>query len=203
MALSRPHARPLLPTSVPRRVLFIGLAAAVGLGSTYVAVEGNPLARNQQAPVYATAPVRQGTLQVTVSATGPVTSAQSVPLSFKSSGKLAEVDVAVGQQVTAGQVLARMDPGDLQAVVDQAQATLNQQQANLSKLQAGATPEQVALAQAQVAAAQTTLDAAQKNLQAQQAVASTGVGAAQADVSSSQVALADSQQSLQSTQNQS
>src|SRR5437588_2567122 len=184
MALSRPHVRPLIPGSVPRRVLLLGLAAAVGLGGTYVAVEGNPLSHNQPPISYTTTQARQGNLQVTVSATGPVTNPQSIPLSFKSSGKLAEVDVAVGQQVTAGQVLGKLDTTDLQAAVDQAQATLNQQQANLAKLQAGATPEQVALAQAQVAAAQTSLDSAQKSLQATQTNSSASVSASQADVTS-------------------
>src|SRR5262249_49389354 len=104
MAVSSPRARALVQGRVPKRVLLIGLAAAVGLGGAYVAVAGNPLGRNQQAVVFDTAAVSQGTLQVAVSATGPVTNPQSVPLSFKSSGKLSEVDVSVGQQVTAGQV---------------------------------------------------------------------------------------------------
>ena len=73
MALSRPHARPALQARVPKRMLLIGLAAAVGLGGTYVAIEGNPLARSGQTVVYDSTPVRQGTLQVTVSATGPIT----------------------------------------------------------------------------------------------------------------------------------
>ncbi|HEX8967660.1 MAG TPA: biotin/lipoyl-binding protein, partial [Chloroflexota bacterium] len=42
----------------------------------------------------------------------------SVPLSFRSSGKLSEVDVSVGQEITAGQVLARIDPTALQAAVE-------------------------------------------------------------------------------------
>src|SRR5207237_10773240 len=99
MALSAPRTRAFLPGRVPGRVLLIGLAAAVGLGGTYVAVAGNPFAANQRAVTYQTASVRQGTLQTTVSATGPVTNPTSVPLSFKSSGKLAEVDVAVGQPI--------------------------------------------------------------------------------------------------------
>ncbi|TME23946.1 MAG: biotin/lipoyl-binding protein, partial [Chloroflexi bacterium] len=202
MALSTPHARPWSPARVPYRPLLIGLAVVVGLGGTYVAVAGNPFGRNQQAVTFDTALISQGRLQLSVAATGPVTNPVSVPLSFNSSGKLSEVDVGVGQRVTAGQTLARLDSTDLQAAVDQAQATLNQQQANLAKVAAGATPEQAALAQAQISAAQTTFDGAQKSLQAAQGTSSTAVAAAQADIGASQVSLGSSQNTLQGTQDQ-
>ena len=162
MAVSAPRARPLFGGRVPSRLLLLGLALAVALGGAYAAIAGNPFARSNATPTYQTAAATLGALQVTVSATGPITTAASVPLSFKSSGKLSEVDVAIGQTVTAGQTLAKEDTTDLQTAVDQAQATLTQQQANLAELQAGATPEAVAAAQAQVDAAQTTLDNAQR-----------------------------------------
>jgi multidrug efflux pump subunit AcrA (membrane-fusion protein) len=144
----------------------LGLALVVALGGAYAAVAGNPFARSSATPTYQTAAAALGTVQTTVSATGPITAPATIPLSFKTAGKLTEIDVSVGQTVTAGQVLAKEDTSDLQAAVDQAQATLNQQQANLAKLQAGATPEAVAAAQAQVDAAQTGLNNAQKSLDA-------------------------------------
>src|SRR5438309_1201978 len=106
MAVSAPRARAWSPGRVPYRLFLIGLAAAVAVGGTYIAIAGNPLSRNQQAVTFNTAQVSQGTLQVSVSATGPVTNPSSVPLSFKSSGKLSEVDVSIGQHITAGQTLA-------------------------------------------------------------------------------------------------
>src|ERR1700736_6201797 len=106
MALSAPRTRPWTPGRVPLRLLLLGLAGAAAVGGTYVALAGNPFTRNQQAATYQTAPVNQGTVQVTVSATGPVTIPANVPLSFPSSGRLSEIDVTVGQTVTAGQVLA-------------------------------------------------------------------------------------------------
>jgi len=104
--------------------IIIGLVVLAGV---YVAVEGNPLTRNQQAVTYDASRVNQGTLQVTVSSTGPITNPNSVPLSFKNSGRLTEIDVNIGQQVTAGQTLAKLDTADLQAAVDQAKSTLAQQ----------------------------------------------------------------------------
>src|SRR5256885_1400854 len=202
MAVSAPRVRPWIPGNVPTRLLLLGLAGAVAVGGSYLVIAGNPLTRNQQVTTYQTAQVSQGTLQVTVAATGPITNPASVPLSFKSSGKLAEVDVAIGQQVTAGQALAKLDTTDLQIAVDQAQAALVQQQANLATVTAGATPEQAAVAQAQVDAAQTTLDNAQKSLASAQTSSAGTVAAAQADVTASQVALAGTQKALQSGQDQ-
>ena len=89
--------------------------------------------------MHETAPVARSTLQVTVSATGPITNPQSVPLTFKSAGKLARVDVSVGDTVKAGQVLAQLDTSDLDAQLAQAQATLDAQLASQAKTQAGAT----------------------------------------------------------------
>src|SRR6202035_1832844 len=103
MAVSTPRTRPWSPGRVPARWLLLGLAAAVAIGGSYVAIAGNPLTRGQQAVTYQTSAVNQGTLQITVTATGPITNASSVPLSFKGSGKLSELDVSLGQQVTAGQ----------------------------------------------------------------------------------------------------
>src|SRR6478609_9642909 len=124
MALSSPRVRTWSPGGIPKRLLLLGLAAAVGLGGAYVAIAGNPLARGQDVPVYQTSAVTQGNVQVTVAATGPVVNPQSVPLTFKSSGKLSEIDVAVGQAVSVGQTLARLDPTDLDIAVQQAQASL-------------------------------------------------------------------------------
>ena len=107
MAVSAPRTRPWSPGRVPVRWLVIGLAVVLILGGAYIAIEGNPLTRNQQAVTYDTARVNQGTLQVTVSSTGPITNPNSVPLSFKNSGRLTEIDVNIGQQVTAGQTLAQ------------------------------------------------------------------------------------------------
>jgi multidrug efflux pump subunit AcrA (membrane-fusion protein) len=88
MALSAPGIRPTTRGHLSRRLLALGLAAAVVLGGTYTAFTLG--GRAQQPPVYQTAPVTRVTLQTTVSATGPVTSPQSVPLLFKSAGKLAQ-----------------------------------------------------------------------------------------------------------------
>src|ERR1700737_3301128 len=91
MAVSAPRARPFSPGQLPRRLLLLGLAAAVAVAGSYVAIAGNPLTRNQQTVSYQTSAVNQGTVQVTVSAAGPVTAPASLPLSFPNAGKLSQV----------------------------------------------------------------------------------------------------------------
>ena len=85
MAITSERARPWVPGWVPNRWLLLALALIVVLGVGYVVV-ADPLHRNQPAPVYQTATVSQGTLQVAVNATGPISNPMAVPLSFKNSG---------------------------------------------------------------------------------------------------------------------
>ena len=115
MAVSHLRVRTWTPGGIPFRFLLLGLAAAVGLARSYVAIAGNPLTRNQQTTTYQTAAGHPGHVAGHGGRDRPdYQSRRACRLSFKSSGKLAEVDVAVGQQVTAGQTLARLDTTDLQ-----------------------------------------------------------------------------------------
>src|ERR1700687_380929 len=109
MAVSAPRTRTWSPGRIPTRLLLLGLAVIVATGGSYIAIAGNPLTRNQQAATYPTSAVRQGTLQVTVSATGPITNPSTIPLSFKSSGQLGPLAGGLGQQVAAGPGLAPKD----------------------------------------------------------------------------------------------
>ncbi len=74
---------------------------------------------------YQSANVTTGNLTVQVSANGPIGSAASYNLNFPASGKLIEVDVQVGQQVQAGQLLAKIDSTSLNDSVNQSKASLN------------------------------------------------------------------------------
>jgi multidrug efflux pump subunit AcrA (membrane-fusion protein) len=86
-----------------------------------------------------------GTVQSTVSASGNISTAQSENVEFATSGTVTAVDVALGQKVNAGQVLATVDPGPAQAALTAAQDNLTAAQDNLAQAQAGGeTPPQVA-----------------------------------------------------------
>jgi HlyD family secretion protein len=84
---------------------------------------------------------------------------QSAALSFRNGGVVDKILVKVGDHVTVGQPLVRLDLRDQQAALDQAKADLQQAQANYDDLHSGATPSEVAVAAAQVRQAQAQLRA--------------------------------------------
>ena len=149
----------------PHPIFALVALVILASGGVWAFTEG-PLHQGQATPTYQTAPVTRGNLAITVSATGPISSTNTLPLTFKNAGRLAEVDVQVGDAVTAGQVLAKLDTADLEAQLAQSQAALNQASANAAKTAAGPTREAVAASQAQVAAARTNLETARSNLAA-------------------------------------
>jgi HlyD family secretion protein len=97
---------------------------------------------------------RRDSIVATVNATGQMQPRQVVNLSFVAPGRVAEVFVDVGDQVSAGEALARLETRELEIRVAQAEAQLQQAKANYEQLVAGASPEEVAAAEAQVRQAQ-------------------------------------------------
>jgi HlyD family secretion protein len=95
--------------------------------------------------------VQRGMVQAAVTGTGTIVPASQQNVGFRVAGQLTEVDVKVGDHVTAGQVLAKVDPTTYQTALDQANATLQQAQATLSNtLNGNAVPAaQHSLASAQ------------------------------------------------------
>jgi multidrug efflux pump subunit AcrA (membrane-fusion protein) len=112
----------------------VALAQRRGSGVTYVAQ-----------------PVTRGDLSLTISATGPV-QATIYNVTFAGSGKLAAIDVTIGQQVNAGDVLARLDPTSLQDALNQAEANYSAARVALDNARTNQQKVQ-AQTQAQVAAA--------------------------------------------------
>lgn len=97
-----------------------------------------------------------------VAAEGVVVPHKEADLSFKVSGRVAEILVAEGEAVMRGQELARMETRDLEQAVLEAEARLKSVQAALAKARAGARPEEVAAAQAAVAIAQAGVRVAER-----------------------------------------
>jgi HlyD family secretion protein len=112
----------------------------------------------QATPTTATAPqmatIQRGNLTATLSAAGTVAARSRVVLTFQASGQVKEIDVKVGDQVKAGQALAKLDTTDLERAVSKAQVALDSSKVQLQKTQAGPTPDQVESAKASLASAQ-------------------------------------------------
>jgi HlyD family secretion protein len=96
----------------------------------------------------------RGTVTSVVSGTGSLLPAGRMNVSFKQTGVLTEVDAKVGDKVTTGQLLARIDSTTQQAALAQAQASLASAQANLQATQSPVTAAQIAQLQHQVNNAQ-------------------------------------------------
>jgi multidrug efflux pump subunit AcrA (membrane-fusion protein) len=93
----------------------------------------------------------------TISVSGKVLPARWANLSFQAAGHVVEVNARLGDKVSAGQVLARLEDSDARAAVAQAEAMLKRAQAALAQLRAGARPAEIASAEAGVAAARAAL----------------------------------------------
>src|SRR5262245_40352841 len=85
----------------------------------------------------------------TLSGSGTI-EAEDVLITSEISGRVQALLVDEGQEVTAGQTLAKLDPALLEAQRDQAAAAVAVAEANLALLKAGSRPEDVAAAHAAV-----------------------------------------------------
>lgn len=106
--------------------------------------------------------VRTGDLTVSLSGSGELVPVSKVELSFPNSGELVELNVKVGDQVQAGEVLARLEidqtPAELQAVLVSAELEVIRVQQNLDQINANAQID-AANALVELEEAQQALDA--------------------------------------------
>src|SRR5690606_16909326 len=86
-----------------------------------------------------------------------VVPARFAELSLATSGIVAEVLVAEGDFVEAGQVLARLENERQVIAIAQAEAQVRSAQARIAELRAGSRPEEMAAAQAAVDIARASL----------------------------------------------
>ncbi len=130
-----------------RKTIFITLFVALAVIAVAVFF-ARPTAAETETPALQTAKVRTGDLVVTASGAGTIVPSAQIDLSFRTSGVLTELNVAVGDGVETAQVLARLEE-NLQAEAD---------------FQALFTPLGVSQAEGAVAEAQIALDDAPETL---------------------------------------
>lgn len=119
----------------PVWLVLVAVLAAAGAGGWYW------MAGRQAGTAvrYVTEPVARGTLTVTVTATGTVEPTTTVEVSSEISGRLDTVEVDYNDQVTVGQVLARLDDTRLKAQLINAQASVDAARAQLANAEATLT----------------------------------------------------------------
>lgn len=98
-----------------------------------------------------------------VEASGPIAAVQNAELFWRTTGNVATVEVAVGDEVEVGQILMTLDIASAPQTIFSAQAELLTAQDNLNKL-LNPTAQAIADAEKAVAAAQDELERAQRNL---------------------------------------
>lgn len=124
-----------MPTPSARRryalLGLVGLLAVVGAGFWYF-MRPAPAIRTAAPAVRVTlATVLSQTVPIYQTGVGTVAAAQSVTVKARIDGQLDQVGFTEGQDVKAGQMLARIDPRSLQAQLAQAQALRAKDQAQL------------------------------------------------------------------------
>lgn len=118
-------SKPRLP-----RVLFVLTAVAVVASAWW-------LWRSPSSEVrFRSAKLESGDVSVTISATGSLKALSTVDIGSQISGQIAEVRVDFNEQVSQGQVLARIDPANFEARLTQARADLSSARAGLEEAQA-------------------------------------------------------------------
>lgn len=85
---------------------------------------------------------------VALNATGYVIAAHKIELASKVVGRVAWVGVEMGDKVSKGQVLVRLEDDEYKARVAQEQGMLDNANARLAELEAGSRPEEIAEAKA-------------------------------------------------------
>src|SRR5512133_921479 len=130
-----------------RKLIALLAAAILSVGIGYVGYYRFLGSAPAPAPLQ-TAVARTGPLVSTVASTGSVIATRQAKLGFPASGRLAELKVAVGDSVKAGQQLAKLDSTALEAKVNQAESSLRVARIKLEQMKQGATPEEVAAAEA-------------------------------------------------------
>ena len=120
--------QPPIPKS-RRRWWPIALAAVVIVASAYTAWE---YLGKTAAPVTPTVEVSRGDIRQTISATGKVQAVTTVQVGTQVSGTVSELHADFNSHVKAGQIIARLDPSQIDAQLKQSKASLAAADANVA-----------------------------------------------------------------------
>jgi RND family efflux transporter MFP subunit len=143
-----------------RRIWLIVLVALLlTAGGGYLAYTRYYRAQAQEPeePTMETATVTEGDIVLTADGSGELIPANELELSFRTSGRLAEVLVEVGDQVAEGDLLARLETETLERAVAEAEVALRIAQLELADTREGPSEAELANAEAKVRDAQASL----------------------------------------------
>lgn len=146
----------LKPKRQKKHWLMVAVIATILGSATLISIAMRKAAPKIDIPKL-TVPVESKNLTIQIVASGIVRPVQTVNLSPKTQGRLAELYVEQGERVQKGQIIARMESSEIEAQLMQAQARLLSAKARLAKLQAGNRAEEIAQARARLSQAEARL----------------------------------------------
>ncbi|MDD5466514.1 MAG: efflux RND transporter periplasmic adaptor subunit [Anaerolineales bacterium] len=142
-----------------KRTFITLLVVALLAGGLFAILQYRARAQDQAANAYETTQAERGSLTATVGGTGLVRANQSAILAWQTSGLVEQVNVAIGDQVIADQVLATLQTTSLLQNVILAQAELTDAQKALDDLVQNAETARANALQAIATYAQQVRDA--------------------------------------------
>lgn len=177
-------------------ILGVATVAAAGVAGWYVLGRDTTTAP----PPVETAQATRGTLATTVTLPGTASSTSSVALTFPVAGKVAEVNVVIGQAVKAGDPLARVDDTDVRSALQTAQNNLELARLKLAQLLAPVKPEDAQTARQAVVSSEAAVQNAQITLERlKRPPTAADISAADAVVLQAQATLETAQRSVDTT----
>lgn len=160
----------IIPLGILTSIVLIALSGYLG----YVSANSSfalPASLPSVQQVTPTAQVRttrvtRGDVRQILTVPGEVAAANTQQLSFSAGGRLIELNVRAGDQVTQGKALASIDPAPLKLALAQAQVDYQIKQDALNKLKLSSLPNSTDLKQAEISAqsAESVLKQAQTDL---------------------------------------
>ncbi|MHB8873664.1 MAG: efflux RND transporter periplasmic adaptor subunit, partial [Myxococcaceae bacterium] len=171
-----------------RRLIWGAVLAAIAIA--VVVVWRGQRTRQQDAPLFVTAPLDRGRIIAKVTATGTLSALVTVQVGSQVSGRIQAIYVDFNSQVKRGQVLARIDPQLFEAAREQARANLLAAQGNLEKAQAQALDAQRQYERARLLAERKLIAPAERD------TAQANADGARAGVASARGALAQARAAL-------
>lgn len=160
----------LIPIGIITAIALIVLSGVLGYlsvnSSFAIPVSLPSVQQTTPTPQVRTTRVTRGDVRQVLTVPGEVVPANTQPLAFSAAGRLVELNVRAGDQVTQGKVLASIDQAPLKLALAQAQVAYQIKQDALTKLKASSllTSTDVKQAEIDLQSAETALKQAQADL---------------------------------------
>ncbi len=178
-------------TKKPRWVKY-AVAAAIVIAVVLVIALRKP---GGSAPMVRTASVERGTVTLSVSANGTLKPFSTVEVKSNVGGQIVELAVDEGDVVSAGQLIARIDPSDSESNLLQSTADLNSAQARVQQTIEGLDLQNVQTATG-IVSAQKALETERKRLEQAASQAKAQPELTQAAIKQAESNLAQAQSAL-------